>query len=304
MSTRRMLIVAHTGKQAAIEAAEKVIKTLQVNGVEPVVSVKHHGELKAAGIDVSDLQITEVPEDLAGTELAIVLGGDGTILRSAERTRNLDIPLLGVNLGHVGFLAEVEHTSLDATIKRALERDYHIESRQTLEVKVVQNKHTVWESWAINEVSVEKASRERMIEVALEIDGEPLSTYGCDGIVVSTPTGSTAYAFSAGGPVMWPAIDATLVVPISAHALFARPLVIDKNSTAAIELIERNITPAVIWADGRRSFQLAPGARIVVKRSNKPVLFARLGNTTFTERLVKKFNLPVVGWRGEANNKS
>jgi len=297
-----MLIVAHTGKQAAIDAAEKVIKTLLANDVDPVVSVKHHGELKAAGLDVSGLQITETPQDLIGTELAIVLGGDGTILRSAERTRNLDIPLLGVNLGHVGFLAEVEHTSLDATINRALERDYHIESRQTLEVKVLQDKEVVWESWAINEVSVEKASRERMIEVALEIDGQPLSTYGCDGIIVSTPTGSTAYAFSAGGPVMWPAINATLVVPISAHALFARPLVIDKNSTAAIELIERNVTPAIIWADGRRSYQLAPGARIVVTRSPKPVLFARLGNTTFTERLVKKFNLPVVGWRGEAND--
>ncbi|MBX3312619.1 MAG: NAD kinase [Microbacteriaceae bacterium] len=297
-----MLIVAHTGKQAAIDAAEKVIKTLLANDVAPVVSVKHHGELKAAGLDVSGLQITETPQDLIGTELAIVLGGDGTILRSAERTRNLDIPLLGVNLGHVGFLAEVEHTSLDATINRALERDYHIESRQTLEVKVLQDKEVVWESWAINEVSVEKASRERMIEVALEIDGQPLSTYGCDGIIVSTPTGSTAYAFSAGGPVMWPAINATLVVPISAHALFARPLVIDKNSTAAIELIERNVTPAIIWADGRRSYQLAPGARIVVTRSPKPVLFARLGNTTFTERLVKKFNLPVVGWRGEAND--
>lgn len=299
MSARRMLIVAHTGKQDAIDAADKVIKTLVANGVSPVVSAKHHGELSAAGVDVSKLEITHSPEDLLGAELAIVLGGDGTILRSAERTRNLDIPLLGVNLGHVGFLAEAEHTGLEETISRALARDYHIESRQTLEVKVIQDKEVVWESWAINEVSVEKASRERMIEVVLEIDGQPLSTYGCDGIVVSTPTGSTAYAFSAGGPVMWPAINATLVVPISAHALFARPLVIDKNSTAAIELIERNQTPAIIWADGRRSFQLTPGARIVVTRSPSPVLFARIEDKTFTERLVKKFNLPVVGWRGE-----
>ena len=132
----------------------------------------------------------------------------------------------------------------------------------------------------------------------VEIDGRPLSTWGCDGVVVSTPTGSTAYAFSAGGPVIWPGVEAMLVCPISAHALFARPLVLGPQARLAIEMVPRTEARGVLWFDGRRSFELPPGARVEARRSDRNVDLARLTPAPFVDRLVAKFDLPVQGWRG------
>lgn len=132
----------------------------------------------------------------------------------------------------------------------------------------------------------------------MEVDGRPLSSFGCDGIVMATPTGSTAYNFSAGGPVIWPTVEAIAVVPLSAHALFARPLVVSPDATVAVEVLERTSGSGILWCDGRRSHELPPGARVVVRRSSRPVRLARLHPAAFTERLVRKFRLPVTGWRG------
>ncbi len=229
-----------------------------------------------------------------------MLGGDGTILRGAELSRGSGAPVLGVNLGHVGFLAEAEREDLDRTVEHICARDYTVEERTTLDVRAWEDGHVLFDSWALNEVSVEKASRERMIELTVEIDGRPLSTWGCDGVVLATPTGSTAYAFSAGGPVVWPDVEALLVVPISAHALFARPLVVGPQSMLAVELLPQAESHAVVCCDGRRSVELPPGARVQVQRSEQPVRLARLAPKVFTDRLVDKFDLPVHGWRGAA----
>jgi NAD+ kinase len=227
-----------------------------------------------------------------------VLGGDGTILRAAEMARGSSVPLLGVNLGHVGFLAESERDNLGETVRRALALDYLVEERMTLSVRVKVDSEVVYESWALNEATVEKASRERMLEVVIEVDGRPLSSFGCDGVVMSTPTGSTAYSFSAGGPVVWPSIDAMLLVPLSPHALFARPLVVGPDSVFAVEVLDRTQGTGVLWCDGRRTWDLPTGARVIVRRSPVPVRLARLHQGPFTDRLVHKFNLPVTGWRG------
>jgi len=232
-------------------------------------------------------------------ELVIVLGGDGTILRAAELARGGSAPLLGVNLGHVGFLAEIERDDMDEAVRRVIDRDYMVEERLALQVRIKdRDDQVIYETWALNEATVEKASRERMLEVVIEIDGRPLSSFGCDGIVVSTPTGSTAYNFSAGGPVIWPGVEAIAVVPLSAHALFAKPLVIAPEHTVAVELLERTNGTGILWCDGRRSHDLPAGARVVVRRSERPVRLARLHPASFTDRLVKKFRLPVEGWRG------
>jgi len=159
----------------------------------------------------------------------------------------------------------------------------------------------VYETWALNEATVEKASRERMLEVVIEVDGRPLSSFGCDGVVMSTPTGSTAYAFSAGGPIVWPSLDAMLLVPLSPHALFGRPLVVGPESVFAVEVLQRTQGTGVLWCDGRRSTDLPPGARVIVRRSPVPVRLARLHQGPFTDRLVGKFNLPTNGWRGPAD---
>jgi NAD+ kinase len=183
-------------------------------------------------------------------------------------------------------------------------RDYAVEERMTIDVTVRRNGTGIASTWALNEATVEKAARERVIEVIIEIDGHPLSRWGGDGVVCSTPTGSTAYAFSAGGPVVWPEVEALLMVPISAHALFAPPMVVSPQSVLAVELIVASETSgAVLWCDGRRKVDLPPGARVEVRRGALPVLLARLQAPDsrgggFTDRLVAKFGLPVTGWRG------
>lgn len=297
-AARNILVVAHTGRDESLQAAVTVCRYLAANDVVPVLSIDEHPEMVAAAPDLATAQVLGQGVSVDELELTIVLGGDGTILRAAEITRDGTAPLLGVNLGHVGFLAESEHSELASTVRRALARDYSVDERMTIAVQVVVDGRTVYESWALNEASIEKGSRERMLEVAIEVDGRPLSTFGCDGVVLSTPTGSTAYAFSGGGPVMWPTLDAMLLVPLSAHALFARPLVVAPESTLAVEVLERSQGSGVLWCDGRRTIELAHGARVTTTRSPVPVRLARLDPSPFTDRLVQKFQLPVTGWRG------
>ncbi|HAM27064.1 MAG TPA: NAD kinase, partial [Microbacteriaceae bacterium] len=251
--------------------------------------------------DLTAIEVLGDSIDIGELELVIVLGGDGTILRAAELARGSSAPLLGVNLGHVGFLAESERDNLTETVRRALARDYLVEERMTLAVRVKVDSEVIYETWALNEATVEKASRERMLEVVIEVDGRPLSSFGCDGVVMSTPTGSTAYAFSAGGPIVWPSLDAMLLVPLSPHALFGRPLVVGPESVFAVEVLQRTQGTGVLWCDGRRSTDLPPGARVIVRRSPVPVRLARLHQGPFTDRLVGKFNLPTNGWRGPAD---
>lgn len=297
MTDRRILVVAHTGRPESLSAAVDVVRLLRAAGVHPVVDDESHDDLLAATGE-GTLLVLGRDVEVGELELAIVLGGDGTILRAAELARGGSAPLLGINLGHVGFLAESERDDLASAVGRALERDYLVEERMTLAVRVKLGADVIFETWALNEATVEKASRERMLEVVIEVDGRPLSSFGCDGVVMSTPTGSTAYAFSAGGPIVWPSLDALLLVPLSAHALFARPLVVGPNSSLAVEVLDRTQGVGVLWCDGRRAFDLPRGARVVARRSSTPVRLARLHPGPFTDRLVNKFALPVHGWRG------
>jgi NAD+ kinase len=312
---RTVLIVVHAGRPAALRSARLVVDRLTTAGLNVRVLAPEAAALKCAGADV----VPAAPDAAEDAEMVIVLGGDGTLLRAAEMARPAGAPLLGVNLGHVGFLAETEPDDLAGAVGQVVEHRYSVEERMTVDVTVRHN-GTVTETWALNEASVEKVARERMIEVVTEIDGRPLSRWACDGVVCATPTGSTAYAFSAGGPIVWPQVDALLMVPISAHALFAGPLVVSPRSVLAVEVLGASAGPAhdglsgpsetvggVLWCDGRRSVDLAPGARVEVRRGAMPVLLARLRGAhgtavplTFTDRLVAKFGLPVTGWRGRA----
>lgn len=298
-SPRNILVVAHTGRSDSLEAAVTVCAQLIAAGAIPVLDRDERDDLmRAAPALIDRLAVLGDGVDLTDLELVIVLGGDGTILRAAELVRGCSAPLLGINLGHIGFLAESERDDLGEAVRRVLARDYLVEERMTISVRVKVGTDVVYETWALNEATVEKSSRERMLEVVIEVDGRPLSSFGCDGVVMSTPTGSTAYSFSGGGPVVWPSLDAMLLVPLSAHALFARPLVVGPGSSLAVEVLARTGGTAVLWADGRRAYDLPTGARVVVRRSPVPVRLARLHSAPFTDRLVRKFNLPVTGWRG------
>jgi NAD+ kinase len=304
---RTMLVLAHTGRENALSSARQAINQLTAAGVAVRVTEEEAPALACSGADV----LPAGPAAAEGAELVIVLGGDGSLLRAAELARPAGTPLIGVNLGHVGFLAEAEPDGLTETVDRLVAGDYRVEERMTLEVVVSCEGTEFARGWALNEVSVEKAARERVIELIIEVDGRPLSRWGCDGVVCATPTGSTAYAFSAGGPVVWPEVEALLMVPLAAHALFARPIVVSPRSVIAVELVDgrgesggHEADHAVIWCDGRRKLRLPPGARIEVRRAPLPVLFARVHGDPrgeFTGRLVAKFGLPVKGWRGRSS---
>ena len=339
-SGRVMLLVAHTGRPAARRVARVLTAQLTMNGIGVRVL-----EPEAAELNMDTAEVVPVsPAAAVGTEMVLVVGGDGTLLRAAELARPAGVPLLGVNLGHVGFLAEAEPEDLSAAVASVVAHRYSVEERMTVDVAVRLNGAQIAATWALNEATVEKAARERMLDLVIEVDGRPLSRWGCDGVVFATPTGSTAYAFSAGGPVVWPEVEALLMVPIAAHALFACPMVVSPESVLAAEVIgavggqpviglgtttqpaadgQSETAGAVLWCDGRRMVELASGARVEVRRGSRPVLLARLPavadaarsggsraaseariGAPFTDRLVAKFGLPVAGWRGQPGDRA
>ncbi|MDQ0031945.1 NAD kinase [Arthrobacter bambusae] len=299
--SRRVLVLAHTGREDSLRAAWDACGQLHYSGLIPVMQKSELDDIERFyGVVDKPIEILHEDVRLEDVELVMVLGGDGTILRAAELVRNVDVPLLGVNLGHVGFLAESERADLAQTVEWIASREYTVEERMTIDVQVWVRGQKIWHTWALNEAAIEKADRERMIEVVTEVDERPLTSFGCDGVVLATPTGSTAYAFSSGGPVVWPEVEALVIVPISAHALFAKPLVVSPRSRLAVEILTRTDAQGVLWCDGRRSVDLPPGARIEVTRSTRPVRLARTHQTPFSARLVRKFELPIHGWRGPA----
>ena len=246
--------------------------------------------------EINVLGITQTPIDqLNSAELVVVLGGDGTILRGAEVARSQGIPILGINLGHVGFLAEVEKPSLLEIAASIISKGYKTESRMVLNYSVERDGTEISKGWALNEVTVERDGT-TMVELFVQIDDRPLSRWGCDGLICSTPTGSTAYAFSAGGPVLWPEIDALVLLPISAHALFARPMVVSPQSQIVVEI---ESSDALLSADALRKLPLRAGDRVAITKDDSVIKLAHVKPTLFTDRLVAKFKLPVEGWRGE-----
>jgi NAD+ kinase len=297
--TRTALLVVHTGRRAALVAARDLADRI---GEEGWTVRALADEAPALHCDV----VAPVVADASAADhadLVVAFGGDGTLLRAAEFARPAQAALLGVNLGRVGFLAEADRADLDVTVERILHQSYDVEDRLTLDIVVVRGGATVAQEWALNDVSVEKAERERMLDLVVEVDGRPLSRWAGDGLVCATPTGSTAYAFSAGGPVVWPSVQALLLVPISAHALFARPMVISPDSRIAVEVLP-GPAGGLAFCDGRRIIPLQTHDRVEISRGKLPVRLVRLHAAPFTDRLVGKFRLPVRGWRGRPEDES
>ena len=309
-SIREILLVAHPGRPDIAETARRVGKVFDEAGICLRVLVDEVEPSKIEASDsqehdhvfVADMKLNVVefgPDAAVGCEMVLVLGGDGTFLRAAELAQAAAIPVLGINLGHVGFLAEAEADHLEDALARVIAGDYRIERRMTLDIAIRVGDQVVERGWALTEASIENGSRLGVLEVVLEVDGRPVSAFGCDGVLISTPTGSTAYAFSAGGPVVWPELEAILVIPSNAHALFARPLVTSPESIVAVE-IDAGGHAGFVFCDGRRTLSLPAGARVEVVRGASPIKWVRLDSAPFADRMVKKFELPVTGWRGRA----
>jgi NAD+ kinase len=286
-----VLLVAHTERRSICDQATMAALQLLEAGLE--VSMLAH---ESPYVTVDGMRIVEAADAAVDTELVLVLGGDGTFLRAAELARPCGVPLVGVNLGHVGFLAEADPHALASTIDTIVARDYTVEERVTVEAQVVVDGAVQARAWGLNEVSLERTNQGRILEIAVAVDSRPLLRFGCDGLLCATPTGSTAYAFSAGGPIVWPDVDALLLVPNAAHALFSRPVVVAPTSTVDIDLLSPGHN-AVLSCDGRRSLPVPSGARITAHRSDQPVKIARTAGWNFADRLVSKFQLPVRSLR-------
>lgn len=285
MTSRSAILVINATRDEAVKAATTLTSLLNVADF-----------ICSTASDVSISGLNTVPhEDLPDAEIVIVLGGDGTILRGAEISRPRNIPLLGVNLGHVGFMAEVEKLSLESVAKSVIEKSYTTDPRMLLSYSVERGGNEIASGWALNEVTIAR-TESTMVELMVQVDRRPLSRWGCDGLIAATPTGSTAYAFSAGGPILWPNLDAVVLLPISAHALFARPMVISPQSEIVVEIESSH---AVLSADALRESALQEGDRVRIIGGSSDVLLAHVKQTLFTDRLVAKFKLPVEGWRGE-----
>ena len=288
MSMRHAVVVTHQRLRASGTIVAEVVDQLRQVGFE--VSIIDN-------LEAPDFAVTP-PVVADNTEIVVVLGGDGTILRAAELVHCTSVPILGINMGHVGFLAEFESFQLAEAIKRVAEHDYQIDERMIAHVDVwLPGAASPLEDWALNDITIERADRGKMVELSIRVDDVEMSSFGCDGVIVSTPTGSTAYAFSAGGPIIWPNVKALQLVPLAAHALFARPLVVGSGSTFSLDVLENSTSAGWICCDGRRQRELPRGTRINVRQSRDTLRLARLSGAPFTQRLVTKFDLPVVGWR-------
>lgn len=285
MSTRSAILVINPGRPEAIAAAKTLVSLLSDADFRLFTT----SPVEVPGL--TQVAIDQLPQ----AEVVIVLGGDGTILRGAEISRMQGVPLLGVNLGHVGFMAEVEKHSLETVASSVAAKSYTTDPRMILSYSVDRGGVEISSGWSLNEVTIERAES-TMVELFVQVDRRPLSRWGCDGLIAATPTGSTAYAFSAGGPVLWPNLDAVVLLPISAHALFSRPMVISPQSEIVVE-VESEV--AMLSADALREFPLLKGDRVRITGDGSQVLLAHVTPTLFTDRLVAKFKLPVEGWRGE-----
>ncbi|WP_067704783.1 NAD kinase [Nocardia jejuensis] len=305
-TAREILLVAHPGRTDIQETAHRVAKIFDSASIGLRVledeAYSTRFDLDETGqTDGFPVRVMEhTPDAAVGCEMVLALGGDGTFLRAAELARNASVPVLGINLGRIGFLTEAEAENLDEALAQVVRRDYTVEARMTIDVTVRVDDTVVERGWALNEASIENAARMGVLELVLEVDGRPVSAFGCDGVLIATPTGSTAYAFSAGGPVVWPELEALLVIPSNAHALFARPLVTSPESLIAVETVATG-HDAIVFLDGRRTLALPRGGRVEAVRGAEPVRWVRLDSAPFADRMVRKFQLPVTGWRGRSS---
>lgn len=276
--SRKVMVFCRQHRQDAVSAAQALSGLLEKAGIE-VVEEGWHGDV----------------------ELIVVLGGDGTILAAAEHARRYDVPIVGVNLGHVGFLAEAEEEDLSFLAEKIVARQYTVEQRMTLDITVNRPGQPAASSWAVNDAAILGKDRGHPTTFALAVDGRAVSEFGADGLIVATPTGSTAYSFSVGGPVVWPDVKALVVSPLAAHGLFTRPLVLGPKSELEILVLPDEFEGAQVWCDGRRILEAPAGSLIRVVKGKHPIRLARISDAPFSARLVAKFDLPTEGWKRRSN---
>lgn len=278
-------LVVHSGREESRDVAVVAARQLTERDVGVVVADE--------GDDPGAIPAPVVDRDgfADGLDLAISFGGDGTFLRAAHLCRDAGVPVLGVNLGRLGFLAEVERDDLVAAMAAVESGDWMVEDRTTLQVSVYgPDGVELSAGWALNEVSIEKSARQRLLLMDVHVGDRLYAKVPADALVVATSTGSTAYALSAGGPILSPAVDATLVVPVAPHTLFDRTLVCGTDEVVRVELPDDQ-PPAVVSCDGREPTIVAGGGSVMAVGGGRPVRLARVSPQDFYGLLRRKFVL-------------
>jgi NAD+ kinase len=294
----RVGIAYHAGRPVAVEGARRAVARLEAAGIEVRTLAVHDArddDGQAPGTTTEDPWDAATQVDSAafaeGLDLAVSFGGDGTFLRVAHRCRAADVPMLGVNVGRLGFLAEVEMDDLDEALTAIVAGSLVIEERSTLVIEVDDaSGRTVATDWALNEVAIEKSSRQRLIRLDVQVGSTVLAHVPADALIVATTTGSTAYALSAGGPIVSPRVAATLIVPVAPHSLFDRTVLVGPSETVSVSL-PLDQDPGVVSSDGRDPVRLDPGGRVRVTGGGQPMRLARVGDGDFYGLVRRKFGL-------------
>jgi len=290
---RRIGAVVHTGRSSALALGKQLVAWAVEHGVELRTLAEERGCL-GEELEVPCLPAEAFPR---GLDLVVALGGDGTLLRALGLALEAEVPVLGVNLGRLGFLTEVEADGLPPALDAVWEGAYQVERRTTLAVRVLVEGTCVATDVAVNDVVLEKAARERLAGVAVRLGGELFARYAADGIIVASPTGSTAYSFSAGGPIVSPRLDVLLLTPVAPHMVFNRSLVLHPDEEVQLEVLADG--PSVVEnIDGRAVRELAPGTVVEVRRSPYQALLVRVDDPHFFGLVRSKFRLADAGEAG------
>jgi len=279
---KRAGVILHAERDEAASTARALVQTLVDRGVDVWALEGDDRRMGVNGINAAP----ELPDDL---DLVFVFGGDGTLLRAAEAVGRSGVPLLGINFGHLGFLSELERSDLDEGLKRLLDNGFIVEDRLVLEAEV-DDGGRVETLRALNDIIVAKVTTGRAVRLAVSLGGEPLVSWAADGVIVATPTGSTAYSFSAGGPVVSPHIDCIIVTPVSPHGLFARSVIAPPDEDVEL-LLQGTEDAASLSADGLPAIKLSPGARVRIRAAKDRIRLAKLQPRPFWRLVREKFHL-------------
>jgi NAD+ kinase len=279
-------LVIHAGRRESVGAAVAAARRLERLGVDVVAARQDDGHDR-----LERVRLVEPEAFPQGLDLAVSFGGDGTFLRAAHLCRDDGVPVLGLNLGRLGFLAEVERDDLDAVLGAIARGEFVVEERPTLQAwGEAPDGGRIGADWALNEVSVEKTARQRVLLMDLYVGESLFATVPADAVVVATPTGSTAYAFSAGGPIVSPAVQALLVTPVAPHSVFGRTLVAGEDERIRVDVLPGQ-EPAVVSCDGRTPLTVPPGGSVHVRGGGRPVRLARVAPRDFYALVRAKFGL-------------
>lgn len=287
----RAIIVVHITRTGAEDVLRRAVAAVERAGHRCEVRIPEGIDPTTAPDDLGRLMVPFSDPVAEGTDVIVSLGGDGTFLRASRLARAADVPLIGVNLGRLGFLAEVETEDLEGALGLLASGRYTVEERSVLTVMLTDADGTERDGgWALNDVSIEKVARQRLVRLEVNVGTTPFATLAVDAVIVATSTGSTAYALSAGGPIVNPTLDAILIAPVAPHSLFDRTVVTDVADTVTVRVADDQ-EGAVVSTDGMDPVVLGPGGAVVVRGGDRPVRIARVGDGEFFARVRRKFRL-------------